>query len=138
MWFTEITGNKIGRITRTGNIVEFDIPTAASGPVGICKGTDDCLWFVEIIANKIEKITTTGEFIEYPLLTENAKPHAIASGNDGDIWFTEWGSNKIGRISYVEILENIKYLHQDQNHMVLYLDQMEEYGLLRRQIKSDS
>jgi streptogramin lyase len=34
LWFTEFTGNKIGRSTTAGVITEFTVPTAASQPTG--------------------------------------------------------------------------------------------------------
>src|SRR6185436_11779124 len=57
MWFTEIAGNKIGRITPAGVITEFPVPTAASKPVGITAGPDGNLWFGEGDGNKIGRIT---------------------------------------------------------------------------------
>ncbi len=57
LWFTEGTGN-IGRITPSGSITEFPIPTASSMPVGITAGPDGNLWFAENSASKIGRITT--------------------------------------------------------------------------------
>jgi streptogramin lyase len=64
LWFTEGSGNKIGRITPAGVITEFPIPTAGSGPVGITAGPDGALWFTENGTNKIGRIPTTagGDF----------------------------------------------------------------------------
>ncbi len=47
LWFTELNGNKIGRITPAGAISEFPIPTPGSGPFGITAGPDGNLWFTE-------------------------------------------------------------------------------------------
>ena len=57
VWFTEFTGNKIGRITPSGAITEFPLPTPGSGPAGIAAGPDDNLWFTEQFGNKIGRIT---------------------------------------------------------------------------------
>ena len=35
LWFTEIYGNRIGRITTTGTITEFPLPHPESNPAGI-------------------------------------------------------------------------------------------------------
>jgi virginiamycin B lyase len=35
LWFTELTGDKIGRITPAGSINEFPVPTASSRLTGI-------------------------------------------------------------------------------------------------------
>src|SRR5215469_1923412 len=63
-WFTEISANKIGRITTAGAISEFSLPPAPSGPVvtrpsDITAGPDGALWFIwGPGANKIGRITT--------------------------------------------------------------------------------
>ena len=73
LWFTEYSGNKIGRITTAGAITEFTIPTAASSPVGITAGPDGNLWFTEYSGNKIGQVTQI-------LLSQTAVPT-----------MTEWG-----------------------------------------------
>ncbi len=53
LWFTEVVynqqyeliGSKIGRISPSGTITEFSVPTAKSGPDGITAGPDGNLWF---------------------------------------------------------------------------------------------
>jgi streptogramin lyase len=40
LWFTEVGGNKIGRITMSGMITEYPVPTAASNPTAITNGPD--------------------------------------------------------------------------------------------------
>src|SRR5689334_13761464 len=35
LWFTEYGANKIGKSTPKGEISEYNIPSAASGPIGI-------------------------------------------------------------------------------------------------------
>jgi hypothetical protein len=100
LWFTEGDGNKIGRITTTGAIMEFQIPTANSGPIAITTGPDGALWFTESGTNKIGRITTAGVITaEYPVPTVNSHPGGITTGPDGALWFTEYGTNKIGRLS---------------------------------------
>src|SRR5204863_249228 len=90
VWFTEIAGNKIGKITPAGVITEFPIPTAASTPVGIASGPDGNLWFTEELANKIGRITTAGVVTEYSIPTSDGYPVGIASGPDGNLWFAEF------------------------------------------------
>lgn len=55
LWFTGFNGNRIGRITTSGVITEYPIPTQSSGPEGISAGPDGDLWFVESFSNKIAK-----------------------------------------------------------------------------------
>ena len=43
MWFTEQTGNQLGRVNADGSISEFPVPTDAALPVGIAPGPDGSL-----------------------------------------------------------------------------------------------
>jgi virginiamycin B lyase len=56
LWFTEWSGNKIGRITPSGTVTEFTIPTAASSPNGIVAGPDGNIWFTETDGGKVASI----------------------------------------------------------------------------------
>lgn len=99
IWFTEIAGDQIGRITKDGAYTEFPVPTPNSDPHGIAVGPDGNIWFTELGANQIGRITMEGEVSEFPLPTANGGPHGIAEGSDGNLWFTEIGGDKIGRIT---------------------------------------
>jgi virginiamycin B lyase len=55
LWYTE--ANQIARMTTTGAVTEFAIPTASSAPQAICAGPDGNLWFAENTGNKIARIT---------------------------------------------------------------------------------
>src|SRR5579864_5791644 len=60
LWFTEIYGDRIGRITTAGVITEYLVPTAHSLPWGIAAGPDGALWFTEnnvYRGNKVGRIT---------------------------------------------------------------------------------
>jgi len=67
LWFTESGpdnyngtpqgGNRIGRITTSGDITEYAVPTANSQPWGIATGSDGNIWFTENRFYKIGKLT---------------------------------------------------------------------------------
>lgn len=99
LWFTQACSNKIGRITTSGTLTQFGIPTANAYLVDIVSGSDGALWFTEADANKIGRITTSGVVTEYSVPTASAGLSNITTGPDGALWFTENGSNKIGRIT---------------------------------------
>jgi virginiamycin B lyase len=101
LWFTEASGNKIGRITTAGAIKEYNLPTGNAYPERIATGSDGALWFVEYSANKMGRITTSGAITEYtipPSVGSAFQPGSIAAGPDGALWFTGL-SNNIGRIT---------------------------------------
>lgn len=102
LWFTETVAGKIGRITTSGVITEYAIPTANSYPLGITTGPDGALWFTEVYGQKIGRITTDGSVTEYPV-GGNPSVHRLAditAGPDGALWFpTECGLGMISRIT---------------------------------------
>jgi streptogramin lyase len=99
LWFTEWLADKIGRITPSGTISQFQIPTATSHPYGITAGPDGNLWFAEEGGDKIGRITPSGTISEFQTPTANSSPYGITAGPDGNLWFTESLGNKIGRIT---------------------------------------
>lgn len=97
MWFTEGVGGRIGRITTTGVVTEFPIPTANGGE--ITTGPDGALWFVAG-RGKIGRITTAGLVTEFAVPTDGSGPHSITTGPDGALWFTEYYGSRVGRLVF--------------------------------------
>ena len=56
IWFGEYDGNHVGRITSSGSLTEYSIPTAKSHTVGITSGPDGNVWFAEVDGNRIGKL----------------------------------------------------------------------------------
>jgi len=88
---------RIGRITPSGAISEWPLPTANAEPGGITAGPDGNIWFTEEHANNIGRITPSGSISEFHV-TGGGNPRGIAPGPNGEVWFTLPGTNKIGRI----------------------------------------
>jgi len=99
LWFTEVGGDGIGRITTAGAVTEFPIRTTASGLWAITAGPDGALWFTERGANRIGRISTSGTITEFAIPTPNSEPTGIVAGPDGALWFTEVFLGNIGRIT---------------------------------------
>lgn len=72
-WFA--MSGKIGRITVTGAITEFSVPTNA--PTGIALGPDGALWFADQ-AGTIGRIRTDGAVTLFRLPTPHSQPIGIA------------------------------------------------------------
>src|SRR5260370_11230068 len=68
LWFTEFWANRIGRMTPSGALPEFPIPTPQSAPRGIVAGPDGNVWFVESasLGSPIPWLTTTGVLTKSP------------------------------------------------------------------------
>jgi virginiamycin B lyase len=56
IWYIQGGGNLVGRITPTGEITTFHLPTAHSNPGQMVLGPDGNLWFTEADADKIGRI----------------------------------------------------------------------------------
>ncbi len=99
LWFGELHGNRIGRLTiSSGTFSEFAVPTAASEPYGITVAPDGSAWFGELDAGNIGHVTSAGQVSEFPL-GATAVPVGITVGPDGGIWFTEFGTSGIGELT---------------------------------------
>lgn len=100
VWFTEQAGNKIGRLnTTSGNITEYVVPTANSGPSGIDVASDGTVWFVQKTGNKVARFNPGDQsFDEYPYVRSGAQPEEISVGNNA-VWFTIPNQNYTARFT---------------------------------------
>jgi virginiamycin B lyase len=101
MWFgeagdgcpTPMGANKIGRITMSGAITEYQIPTPPTGTnsggnvSGMVVGADG-LWFIERTNPLIARVTPAGVITEFPVALTNVNLYRIVATPDGRIWFT--------------------------------------------------
>ena len=121
LWFIEYVsqGGKIistiARMTTTGAITEYPMPTSSSSLGNVISGPDGALWFTEANGNnvgKIGRITTSGAITEYTIPEAQSSLGGITTGPDGAVWFTEltktvpglfglpeWTSPKIARMT---------------------------------------
>jgi streptogramin lyase len=56
IWFTMPFANQIGRITPSGNVRGYIVPTPNAQPRAITAGPDGNIWFIESAANKIGRL----------------------------------------------------------------------------------
>ncbi len=99
LWLTEYSSNKVAKVTTSGMVTEYSVPTASGGPYFITAGADGNVWFGEYNSNKIGRITPSGTITEFGIPTANAYPGALTAGSDGNVWFVEYGATKVGRIT---------------------------------------
>ncbi len=97
LWFTESPGKNIGRITTTGAVTEFPIPSGNDGNA-ITPGPDGNVWFTELSAATIARITPAGAITEFPP-PANALPTGIVTGPDGNLWFTDSQLGAVGKMT---------------------------------------
>lgn len=100
LWFADSTGSMIDRITTSGGMTGFLVPTSGSLPEFITAGPDGNLWFSEYQGNRIGRLTIKeGVVTEFPIPTGASGPLGIAAGPDDNLWFTESRGNRIGCIT---------------------------------------
>lgn len=103
MWFTELDGNKVGRVTPSGSINEIVLPTGGSAPEDIIKGPagNRDVWFVESGSSKIGAINVdTLALTEYTSgITPGAGPSGLALDSSGNIWFAEFTAGQVAKIT---------------------------------------
>jgi len=105
LWFTKGTGAKgIGRMTTSGAVTDYAIPSGSLEAVSITAGRDGALWFTEADIGKIGRITTSGAVTEYTIPATksvpagiNPGPSGITSGPDGALWFK--ATTMVGRLT---------------------------------------
>jgi virginiamycin B lyase len=93
MWVTAqampITQTPIlARITMTGTVTQFPVPTAAAFPQAITAGPDGNMWFVDATptASDVGKATTAGAMTVMNLGAGTSNYLSIAAGPDGNMW----------------------------------------------------
>lgn len=102
----------IGRITTSGSLTEYVLPTpagASSGAGGIAVGSDGNFWFtwatqaspdLASVSRSIGRITPAGAITEFPVSSGHGwPPGGIAAWPDGNLWFTTGAVNTVGSIS---------------------------------------
>jgi virginiamycin B lyase len=99
LWFTEGRDDEIGRITASGDITEYPLPSSQTFSGDIVAGPDGALWFSESGAGKLGRITTAGEITEYDVPGDDPLPGPIVAGPDGALYLSEINDNVISRVT---------------------------------------
>lgn len=94
MWATELTGNRIARVTPDGKLREYDIPFRNSRPIAIVPGPDGAMWFSEEAGNRIGRIDNEGRIAEFAVPKPEGRPNmllaALAFDGSGDLWVQQY------------------------------------------------
>lgn len=93
MWFTELVGNAVGRITPEGEVTEFPIPTPNSRPIEIVpEPGGQAMWFTEEAGNKVGRIGMDGTITEFPVpkMQDNVILAGLAFDAEGNLWVQQY------------------------------------------------
>ena len=94
MWATELTANKIARVTPDGKLSEYDIPFRNSRPIAIVPGPDGAMWFSEEAGSRVGRIDLEGGIAEYVVPKPEGRPNmllaALAFDGSGNLWVQQY------------------------------------------------
>lgn len=93
IWFTTDYGHTIGRVTPTGAITQFPLPTT-DNVLMVATGSDGALW-VSVQGGTVFRVTTSGAVTN--TYTVGADGDGMALGPDGNIWLS--GGGTISRVT---------------------------------------
>jgi streptogramin lyase len=98
LWFTERGG--IGKITTTGSITQYALPTLPGAPQAIVPARNGNLLVTTGPGNGIAEITPNGLIVSHLVLpTAASYPTSMTIDARGNLWFTELHGNRIGRLT---------------------------------------
>lgn len=96
LWFS--LSSAIGRITTTGAVTLFSLPSPVDGGE-LTAAPDGAIWFLDSPAARIGRMTLAGSVTEYAVPSGDAQLSDIVAGPDGALWFPEGPNGVIGRIT---------------------------------------
>jgi streptogramin lyase len=111
LWFTEIQGHRVGRMTPDGFVSEYEVKDSYGQFLSaLVAGPQHALWFTDASGftspyerppDFIGRVVLGGAVTLFPLPTRNASPRGIVAGPDGNLWFTEASPevSRIGRLT---------------------------------------
>lgn len=103
IWFNDINGNAVFRMTLGGVFTQYPIPTGG-GPDQITSGPDGNLWVANCgytnACAEIYRVTPSGGLTRFTSgLNAGGGVNAITLGPDGNLWFDQTYSNQVGRMT---------------------------------------
>jgi len=109
IWFGDAGQGKVGFITPTGAITEFDLPADVGGPMRMAVGPDRNLWITTIVPGPhqdwILRMSSKGAVTRFQV---TGRPEGITAGPDGNLWFTEVAADRIGRMTPAGVLTDFR------------------------------
>ncbi len=98
VWFTERTGNKLGRFDpKTETFKEYPLPGPSASPYPIIVGKDNGIWYGSTDQDLIGRLDpATGKVVEYPFPHSEAMMREFFLDAQGRIWFATPTNNRVG------------------------------------------
>ncbi|GCF09915.1 Vgb family protein [Dictyobacter arantiisoli] len=99
IWFSEVDGARIGRVTDTGVFTEFVLPAHSDARrlVALNNGT---IWFTDLTNGKVEELVPFLKLLFIYNLPDGAKPFGITASPEETIWVTDYAHNALDRLKF--------------------------------------
>ena len=99
-------GNRVARITMTGEITEYPMATQTGSPINIAVGPDRNVWFTK--GGMLGRATPDGTITEFPLPAKSGGGTGLTAGSDRQppnrlsnrLWVAASGGNKLVSLSF--------------------------------------
>jgi streptogramin lyase len=101
LWFTEIDGDRISRMSTSGAVVGSTQEQVFSGLGEIIVGPDGNLWYAKTDRDAVGRIAPSGTLLPDIDLPNLSEPVDLAVGSDGNVWVTLPGRSRITQITPV-------------------------------------
>lgn len=100
MYFTELTGSRIGRITNQGRITEYPTLTYPSRPIAVARAPHGCqIYFTEESGHHFGALNpVTGRMIEWALPQRDGELSGLAFDGAGRLWLEFISPDAIGLV----------------------------------------
>src|SRR5204862_6728741 len=85
LWFAEIQGRKIGRLSTDGTLKEFALPPGSGTPYDLAPDPDGAVWFSLFGSDRVGRITPSGHITLYAL-PAGSGPTGLTFASDGALW----------------------------------------------------
>jgi virginiamycin B lyase len=103
MWMVADGHSALDKVSPTGAITIYPLPSDGDGAESIAVGPDHELWFCESYNATIGKMTTNGAVTEYAIPynsnTEFSQAAIVIAGPDGNMWMLDQGLNAVFKVT---------------------------------------
>jgi virginiamycin B lyase len=114
LWFVELSGgidgvrtdgNRVGRISYDGKVLEYPLPAGSTSPINIAVGPDLNLWYTR--GETVGRVTPDGTITEFSAGAD-ARCVGLSAGSDREpptrlvnrLWMADGGANRIAYIQF--------------------------------------
>lgn len=120
LWFCECDGNKIGRMTTQGDLIEYPLTSACSAYAGILKGPDNNIWFSQNY--KVARLVPSSGAVEEFNSDVDCSVGFLTVGPDGNVWYTCSTDRKLVKVTTAGVVTAYPVVNEYPSGLVVGSD----------------